>query len=129
MSWNAAVDGGVLVYISFPGVRLGWHTIGGTSASSPQLAALVALTNQLADNLGKANHVGYLNPLLYTLPSRDFHDIVPHTFLPGSVTIGDNSLFGSGIAGMPTTTGWDLTTGFGSPDGHNFVHDLAAALP
>jgi subtilase family serine protease len=46
LSWNAAVNGGVLVFTSFPGARVGWHIIGGTSASSPQLAALIALTNQ-----------------------------------------------------------------------------------
>jgi subtilase family serine protease len=127
LSWNAAVDGGVLVYTSFPGVRVGWHIIGGTSASSPQLAGLIAMTNQLADHMGKSHHVGYLNPILYTLPSGDFNDIVPQTF--GSVTITDNALYGSGIAGMPATSGWDLATGFGSPVARSFVHDLASSLP
>jgi subtilase family serine protease len=128
LSWNAAVDGGVLVYTSFPGVRVGWHIIGGTSASSPQLAALIALTNQLADAAHKS-HVGYLNPLLYNLPASDFTDIVPQTFGPGAVTIADNSNFGSGIAGMATTPGFDLTTGWGSPKAFSFVHDLANMLP
>ncbi len=126
VSWNAAVNGGVLVYTSFPGVRVGWHIIGGTSASSPQLAGLIALTNQLADAGGKS-HVGYLNPLLYTLPASDFNDIVSQTF--GSVTVTDNSLYGSGIPGMAVTPGYDLATGFGSPKAYNFVHDLANALP
>jgi subtilase family serine protease len=128
LSWNAAVDGGVLVYTSFPGARVGWHIIGGTSASSPQVAALIALTNQLADANGKS-HVGYLNPLLYKLPAHDFHDIVPQTFGPGAVPLADNSNFGSGIAGLPVTAGFDLSTGFGSPEAYNFVHDLAKALP
>ena len=123
LSWNAAVDGGVLVYTSFPGVRVGWHTIGGTSASSPQLAGLIALVNQERHTLGKGS-IGYLNPVLYTLPSADFLDITPHTF--NSVTISDNSLFGSPVPGMPTTPGWDLTTGFGSPVATAFVSDLAA---
>jgi subtilase family serine protease len=126
VSWNAAVDGGVLVYTGFSGVRVGWHIIGGTSASSPQLAGLIALTNQLADQKGKP-HVGYLNPLLYSLSASDFTDIVPQTF--GSVTVADNSLFGSGIAGMVVTTGYDLATGFGSPKADSFVHDLAMAIP
>ncbi len=126
VSWNAAVDGGVLVYTSFPGVRVGWHIVGGTSASSPQLAGLIALTNQLADAGGKA-HVGYLNPYLYNLPSSDFTDIVSQTF--GAVTLADNSNYGSGIAGMAVTSGYDLATGFGSPKAYNFVHDLANALP
>ena len=128
VSWNAAVDGGVLVYTSFAGARVGWHIIGGTSASSPQLAGLIALTNQLADQNGKP-HVGYLNPLLYSLPESDFTDIVPQTFGPGAVTLADNSLFGSGIAGMAVTPGYDLATGFGSPKADNFVHDLEAAIP
>ncbi len=126
VSWNAAVDGGVLVYTSFPGVRVGWHIVGGTSAASPQLAGLIALTNQLADAAHKS-HVGYLNPYLYHLPSSDFTDIVPQTF--GSVTIADNSNYGSGIAGMPALSGYDLATGFGSPKAYSFVHDLANALP
>ncbi len=128
LSWNSAVDGGVLVYTSFPGVRVGWHIVGGTSAASPQLAALIALTNQLADAANKS-HVGYLNPFLYALPAGDFNDTVPHTFGPGAVTIADNSNFGSGIAGMAVTPGYDLATGFGSPKAYNFVHDLANALP
>jgi predicted nucleic acid-binding protein len=41
LSWNAEVDGGVLVYTSFPGARVDWHIVGGTSASSPQLAVLI----------------------------------------------------------------------------------------
>jgi hypothetical protein len=93
-----------------------------------QLAALIALTNQLADAAHKS-HVGYLNPLLYSLPSSDFNDIVPQTFGPGPVTLADNSDFGSGIAGMATTTGFDLTTGFGSPKAYCFVHSLANTLP
>jgi subtilase family serine protease len=126
LSWNAAVDGGVLVYTSFPGARVGWHIVGGTSASSPQLAALIALTNQLADASHKA-HVGYLNPLLYKLSASDFNDIVPQTF--GAVTLADNSNFASGIAGMAVAPGYDLTTGFGSPKAYQLVHDLATILP
>ena len=117
------------MFTSLPGTRVGWHIVGGTSASSPQLAGLIALTNQLADDMGKSHHVGYLNPLLYTLPSSDFNDIIPQTFGPGAVTINSNALFGSGIAGFPTTTGWDLTTGFGSPKADSFVHGLASELP
>ena len=117
------MDGGVLVYTSFPGLRVGWHIIGGTSASAPQLAGLIALTNQLADASHK-QHVGYLNPYPYALPAGDFNDIVPHTF--GAVTIADNSAYGLGVAGMAVTSGYDLTTGRSSPMAFNFVHDLAS---
>jgi len=121
LSWNAAVNGGVDVYTSFAGTRVGWHIVGGTSASSPQLAALTALASEKA---GKP--VGYLNPLLYKLPARDFSDTVPQTF--NGVTIGDNAQAGSGIAGFPTTAGWDLTTGFGSPRAWYYVNDLASLV-
>src|SRR5207302_11429767 len=83
LAWNAAVNGGVLVFTSFPGVRVGWHTVGGTSASSPQLAALIALANQMRAQAGKGP-VGHLNPRLYQLPASDFTDIVPLTFGTGA---------------------------------------------
>ncbi len=130
LSWNAAVDGGVLVYTSFPGARVGWHIVGGTSASTPQIAAMVALANQLAKQMGK-QPVGALNPTLYTLPTSDFNDIVPETFGTGAgvTTLDSNTEYASGVAGMATAPGWDLTTGFGSPKTYEFVHGLAAALP
>jgi subtilase family serine protease len=127
VSWNAAVDGGVLVHTGFPGVRVGWHVVGGTSAASPQLAGLVALTNQMR----RANHkqpIGYLNPVLYTMPASDFNDIVPQTFGTGAgvTTLDSNAQYGSGIAGMAVTSGYDLATGFGSPKADLLVPDLAA---
>lgn len=130
LSWNAAVDGGALVYTSFPGVRVGWHVIGGTSASTPQIAGLLALANQFADQNHK-RHVGWLNPILYTLSAKDFNDIVPQTFGtgPGVTTLDSNAVYGIPIPGMSTTVGWDLTTGWGSPSAVNFVNDLVAALP
>ena len=122
VSWNAAVDGGVLVYTSFPGTRVGWHIVGGTSAASPQLAGLVALVNQVRHDNNKQS-IGYLNDALYNLPAADFTDITPQTF--GSVTLDNNQLYGSTIAGMPTLSGYDLTTGRGSPKASSFVTDLA----
>jgi subtilase family serine protease len=125
LSWNAAVNGGVLVFTSFPGTRAGWHIVGGTSASSPQLAAVVALANQKRAGMGKGP-VGYLNALLYGLSSGDFNDIVPVTFgsSPGQ-TLDSNAEFGTGILGMPTLAGYDLTTGRGSPKVNLLVPDLA----
>lgn len=124
VSWNAAVDGGVLVFTSFPLFRVGWHIVGGTSASSPQLAAVIALANQGRAGKGKGP-VGYLNPVLYALPSTNFNDIVSLTFgsSPGQ-TLDSNAAFGTGIAGMPTLPGYDLTTGLGSPKVDKFVPDL-----
>ncbi len=128
ISFNAAVDGGVMVYCTegsppYPGA---WGLVGGTSASTPELAGLVALVNQLRSQTGK-QPIGYMNPVLYTLPARDFNDIIPQTFGegPGVTVVDDNSNDAVGVPGYKTTAGYDLTTGLGSPNAYWFVHDLA----
>jgi subtilase family serine protease len=145
LAWNAAVDGGVLVYITaFPNYqRAGWHVYGGTSAASPQMAGVVALANAARQDAGKGP-IGYLNPLLYsgTLPASDYSDVVPTTegiatgSNPGSAgdltsnTLwqynADGSVSPGPVSGWPTLAGWDMTTGFGSPNVGPFVADLAA---
>jgi subtilase family serine protease len=127
VSWDAAVDGGVLVYDTLLG---GWVLVGGTSASTPQIAGVVALANQLRANLGKGP-IGHLAPKLYQLPASDFNDIVPQTFGTGdnAVTVQDNQGFFSNVPGLPTTVGYDLTTGLGSPKAYGLVHDLATMFP
>jgi subtilase family serine protease len=126
ISWNATVNGGVMVYMSASYGSSGyvgpWALVGGTSASTPELAGLIALANQLRAQNGKGS-IGYLNAILYQLPADDFNDILPQTF--GPVALNDNTQFGSGVPGFPTTPGYDLTTGLGSPRAYKFVHDLA----
>ena len=84
VAWNAAVNGGVLVYTSFyPDTnRTGWHIYGGTSASSPQTAALVALANE---QRGAKGGLGNINPVLYTAGEQasNYHDIVPQHYGSG----------------------------------------------
>jgi subtilase family serine protease len=142
LAWNAAVNGGVLVWTTFfPQTdRPGWHVYGGTSAASPQVAGLIALANeQQAKDNGKP--IGYLNPLLYHVGNSDpaaFSDIVPQKY--GDVPSGDlknNQLFdynGDGldstpgpVAGWNTLTGWDMTTGFGTPHAAELVSALQTA--
>jgi subtilase family serine protease len=129
LSWNAAVDGGVLTYIGFlGGANNGYYIIGGTSAASPQLAGVVALANQVRQQEGK-QPIGYLNPVLYQLPASAFNDTVLLTFGTGAgvTTLDSNQQYGTRIQGMPTTSGCDLTTGWGSPKVPLFVAGLAAA--
>ena len=127
VSWNAAIDGGVLVYFT---PLASWLFVGGTSASTPQIAGVVALANQLRAAGGKGP-VGHLAPALYLLPSSDFNDIVPQTFGSGAnaATVDNNQRYGFEIPGLPTTAGYDLTTGRGSPKAHGFAHDLATMIP
>ena len=142
LSWDAAVNGGVLVYITaFPTYqRAGWHVYGGTSSSSPQVAALVALANE-SQHANGLPYLGNVAPLLYSMSAGQrasaFRDIVPVT--EGTATAGelkDNSLWNwngpdqadtpGSIPGHPTTTGWDETTGFGSPLAPGFIAALSA---
>ena len=137
LAWNAAVNGGVLVYESdFPqNSAPGYHIYGGTSASSPQTAALVALANE-----ARGKPIGWLNPVLYANGGAGLTDVQPtHEGDPGVVSgdLVNNRLFdynGDGVPvtpgpvpGWPTTTGWDETTGFGTPNAPAFVAALTAA--
>ena len=80
----------------------GWFGIGGTSLSSPLWAAIAADRDAY-----QGHRTGNFNPLVYLLynvnPSRYFHDITGK----GQHTV-NNGLF-------PTTPGYDLATGIGSP--------------
>ncbi|KAF8239071.1 subtilisin-like protein [Tricholoma matsutake] len=77
--------------------------IGGTSASSPTFAGVVALLNDVRLS-NKLPPLGFLNPLLYSKGVTGFNDI----------TVGHNS--GCGTTGFNATKGWDPVTGLGSPD-------------
>jgi subtilase family serine protease len=112
ISYNAAVNGGVLVYTTFLGSPI-LFIVGGTSAGSPQWAAIFALANQLA---GKA--LGFINPALYSLARStayhlDFHDI----------TKGNNQLAGTPL-GFTASPGYDDASGWGTPDVARLVLDL-----
>ena len=74
---------------------------GGTSFAAPMWAGFLALANQQAVANGNKT-LGFINPSLYTIGEgssydSDFHDIT------------------SGSNGYSATTGYDLTTGWGSP--------------
>jgi subtilase family serine protease len=138
LAWNAAVNGGVLEYITaYPNYQApGWGPTGGTSAASPQVAGVVALAEAERSAEGKPP-LGNINPLLYSLPSSDYQDVVPIT--EGTAASGvldnnqlwqynaDGSVSPGPVAGFPTLAKWDMTTGFGSPDVAPFVASLAGS--
>jgi subtilase family serine protease len=150
-AWNAAVNGGVDVYITaYPQFNCGnttgcWTFFGGTSAATPQTAALVALANAARAAQSK-QPLGFLDPLLYQdgIGASDYSDIVPMhygsapkifagsevgvsgTVLKSVGDLQDNQLWEFPAAGYPTTSGYDATTGWGSPKAPGFVAALAA---
>lgn len=147
ISMNAAINGGVDVYTSFTagdGSVTGptWQQFGGTSCASPETAGMVALAGQVASTaLGKNVGIGALNPQLYALNSNAFNDIVSQSFgdhkqvvidsnapyFNASVlaAVGPKSMAPNAVPGYQTTAGFDLATGFGSPNAENFVAELA----
>ena len=137
ISWNAAVNGGVLVYITaFPNYqRSGWHVYGGTSAASPQLAALTSLAAQERSAARKAP-LGNIDSHLYANSSwfRDVAPVVQGTAASGHLVNNqlwqfnaDGSVSPGPVPGWPTLGGYDMTTGLGTPWAPSYVTGLAAA--
>ena len=94
---------------------------GGTSFSAPRWAAFTALVNEQAATAGSPS-IGFLNPAIYSIGTgtnytNDFHDI----------TFGNNNTRNN-CCGWPyynAVPGYDLVTGWGSPNGQNLIDDLA----
>jgi kumamolisin len=89
------------------------NKIGGTSFAAPMWAGYLALANQ-QEFANTGTTLGFINPAIYTIglgPSydTDFHDI----------TSGNN--------GYPATTGYDLATGWGSPNGSGLIDGLTGS--
>ncbi len=91
----------------------GW---GGTSFASPRWAAYVALVNQQAAAAGKPT-VGFLNPTIYSLGGGSSYQSILH-----DITSGNNN-------GFSATAGYDLVTGWGSPNGQALINALSGTTP
>src|SRR5262249_534584 len=116
---DGAYDGdpatGFPVYDSFNnGPAAPWSQFGGTSAGSPQWAALVAIADQGRVLAGKAALDGpsQLLPMLYGLPAQDFHDVTAGTSF--------------GQPNFRAGPGYDLVTGRGTPVANLLVADTVA---
>jgi subtilase family serine protease len=113
---NAGVRTGVIVFLGFldtafgPGNN-GFYVFGGTSASAPQWAGIVAIANQKA---GKP--LGFLNERLYGLGKEGKLSPVVH-----DITVGNNGFIG--VPGYNALPGWDLATGWGTPNAR-FIDSL-----
>jgi subtilase family serine protease len=142
VAYDAAVNGGVQVIVSpitKPNPCAPFVTcidlVGGTSVGSPQWAAIFALVNQ-ARASGEHDPLGFANAALYKLGTQGaksdgnaqnaqgdekksssavFHDI----------TSGNNALFSP--IGFSAKVGYDLTTGWGTPDVANVVAALTGS--
>jgi subtilase family serine protease len=87
---------------------------GGTSFAAPMWAGYMALVNQQAIANGNSP-LGFINPAVYNIGigsgyGAAFHDI----------TVGGNG-------GFSAVTGYDLVTGWGSPNGAGLINALAGS--
>ncbi|EIM87870.1 subtilisin-like protein [Stereum hirsutum FP-91666 SS1] len=89
--------------------------IGGTSASSPTFAGVIALLNSARIDAGLST-LGFLNPFLYSTGFAGLTDIL----------VGNNA--GCGTTGFNVTSGWDPVTGLGTPN-FGLLKDIVLALP
>ncbi len=90
------------------------NSYGGTSFAAPMWAAYIALVNQQLVANGEKT-IGFINPTIYAQNvtssyATDFHDVT-------SGTSGSYS----------ATTGFDLVTGWGSPNGTGLINALAGS--
>jgi subtilase family serine protease len=97
---------------------------GGTSAGSPQWAAIAAIADQVA-----GHRLGFLNSAFSQIGRTlsnygpSFHDVVGND---NSVLELDSSNNDVEVDGFPAVTGFDETTGFGSPKVDGIVGRLIA---
>ena len=92
---------------------------GGTSCAAPLWGGYMALVNQYADSVG-APPVGFLNPALYALALGSRYAAALHDVTTGSNTTSNDPSFYSAVPG------YDLCTGWGSPNGEGLIHYLVS---
>jgi subtilase family serine protease len=109
VAYDGDVRGGVIAAFGVPFGVGGLFIFGGTSAGSPQWAAIIAL----ADEMG-GHRLGAINTRLYHIAKSDAYRSAFH-----DVTIGDNSV--AGLPGFSAGQGWDAATGLGSPDAAKLI--------
>jgi subtilase family serine protease len=99
------------------GTRVVVQSHGGTSASAPIWAALIALADQYA-----GHHLGFVNPAIYRIArSRRYHQAF-HDIITGDNTV---QFPHTTVTGYRAAPGWDPVTGWGSPNAQVLIPLLA----
>jgi kumamolisin len=130
---NPGQDGGRIVpdVAANASANTGYFTVsqgqagitGGTSASAPLWAALIARMNQQLKPAGK--RVGFLTPLLYG-PGSDGRTPLASQQGFNDIHSGDN--ISAKVGGFKSRAGYDAVTGWGTPKGKELLAALAKVL-
>jgi uncharacterized repeat protein (TIGR01451 family) len=127
---NMSTNGGSTTFRNTPDVALTAYNIltiadngmveptGGTSCASPLWAAYIALANQQAMDNGEAP-VGFINPAIYALAESSLYTSYFHDIVTGNNT---NAVSTNAFFAVP---GYDLCTGWGTPNGTELINRLA----
>ncbi len=115
---DVAMDAATWVDIEYPGY--GWVPTGGTSLASPMFAALMSVVLQAMNRGYGSTPAGFLNPPIYAIGKSPAYGSAFH-----DITLGNNR----DPNGYSAATGWDPTTGWGSPVAVNMVAGLRTVLP
>lgn len=100
------------------------YVIGGTSASSPSFAGIMALVNQKT-----GSPQGTPNPTLYALAALEANHTTAHSYFH-DITNGSNTV--PGVTGYNAVAGYDPATGLGTVNANdlvNFWHDAVVTAP
>jgi subtilase family serine protease len=116
VSADASDRTGVAVVFS-NGTRDTVQSHGGTSASAPIWAALIALADQYA-----GRHLGFINPAIYQVARSPHYHQAFHDITTGNNTV---QFPPATITGYQAGPGWDPVTGWGSPNAQVLIPLLA----
>jgi subtilase family serine protease len=126
---SASADYNRYPYLLYDTDQLGgWSLDGGTSASSPLWAGVLALADARCASIG-VGRVGFANPLLYADAAEhpgDFYDVSAASGA-GIGTPANTDVTGANTGAYPATAGYDMATGLGTPRGPSLVNDLCQA--
>jgi subtilase family serine protease len=124
VSLTAATHDGYLVYSSDNATQTQTlYVFGGTSASAPSFAGLIALVDQKT-----GYRQGNVNPTLYGLASRQASSGTPAIF--HQITSGNNTVPGvTGFSASTATPAYNQATGLGSVDAGVLVGHWTDLLP
>jgi subtilase family serine protease len=90
---------------------------GGTSATGPFWAGLIALADQ------EAGHpLGFVNPAIYQIARGPLYHKAFHDITTGNNTVAVNGIT---ITGYQAGPGWNPVTGWGTPDAQVLIPLLA----
>jgi len=93
---------------------------GGTSFAAPLWAGFTALVNQQAAAYGN-NPTGFINPAIYSIGSNSYPNGISafHDVLSG------NNEWSQSQSKFSAEVGYDLCTGWGTPDGQDMINFLS----